>query len=396
MSPAIAPDPGKFYVWRATDDFAIHLNIKAVARLNASVLRAVNRGGSGEAQGILLGRGIDTPFHATVVEDFQLLEPGDGWTGGLALGDLEAALHKAQGTSEPRAEQRPEQGPGQRVVGFFRSRRDGRLNLNPEDLGALSKLFSATGNVALLIQTSRGNESDAALFYSDGGDVRPRDFGFGFPFDAEQLASGHPGWRYPDPIDHSPVGASVAASRHSSQAQASEVPPPTPLPRISDFTMPPPPIPPPTESGIHWGRLAPTVILAGLAIATIQYVANRGSAVTAAPAEPPAAPQAATVASTSADTAASDDSGLGLTVKALPHQLEIRWNRQSDRIATSEKGEMKITEEGITESVPFDPSQLHDGYVAYTPKTNDVSIRLEVTGKDGVTTSESVRTVAIP
>jgi hypothetical protein len=57
---------------------------------------------------------------------------------------------------------------------------------------------------------------------------------------------------------------------------------------------------------------------------------------------------------------------------------------------------MKITDDGITESVPFDQSQLRDGYVAYTPKTSDVSIRLEVTGKDGGTTSESIRSVAIP
>jgi hypothetical protein len=387
MSPAIATDPGKFYVWRASDDFAIHLNIKLVTRLNAQVARAANRGGSGELQGILLGRGIDAPFRATVVEDFQLLEPADGRTGGLALGDLEAALH-AQGTSE--------QGPGQKVVGFFRARRDGRLNLNPEDLGALSKLFNAAGNVALLIQTSRGHESDAALFYSDSGDVRPRDFGFGFPFDAEHLANGHPGWRYPDPIDHSPVASAVTAAAAASQAQG-DAAPPMPLPRISDFTMPPPPLPPPAESGIHWGRLAPTVLLAGLAIATIQFAANHGSAPPAAPPEAPAA-EATSPANASADASAApaDDARLGLNVKALPHQLEIRWNRQSGTITASDKGEMKITEEGITESVPFDQAQLHDGYVAYTPKTNDVSIRLEVTGKDGVTTSESVRTVAIP
>jgi hypothetical protein len=57
---------------------------------------------------------------------------------------------------------------------------------------------------------------------------------------------------------------------------------------------------------------------------------------------------------------------------------------------------MQITESGITEALAFDQRQLSDGYVAYTPNTNDVSIRLEVTGKDGGTTSESIRSVAIP
>jgi len=63
---------------------------------------------------------------------------------------------------------------------------------------------------------------------------------------------------------------------------------------------------------------------------------------------------------------------------------------------TSDGGTMKITDDGITEAVPFDQGQLRDGYVAYTPKTNDVSIRLEVTGKDGGTASESTRWVSIP
>jgi len=76
--------------------------------------------------------------------------------------------------------------------------------------------------------------------------------------------------------------------------------------------------------------------------------------------------------------------------------LEIRWNRESAAIATSDKAVIKITEDGRTEVVPFDQTQLRDGYVAYTPKTSDVSIRLEVTGKDGATTSESIRSVAIP
>lgn len=376
MTAAIATDPGKFYVWHASDDFAIHLNIKAIARLKAHVSRAANRGGSGELQGILLGRGIDEPFRATVVEDFQLVEPGAGGEAGLDPDALGIALRETQSTPEGRSDQR--------AVGFFRSRRDGRLNMNAGDLEILGKLFGAPGNVALLIQTSRGNESDAALFFSDAGGVRPNDFGFGFPFDAEQLATGHPGWRYPDPIDRTPVAAS--APSHQTAAPA-----PPPLPRISDFTMPPPPIPPSAESGIRWGRLAPTLLLAGLAIATIQFVANRGSSVSAATPEPtPAA------ASVSDGAAASSQSGLGLSVKALPHQLEIRWNRQSDAVIAAERGVVKITDQGVTKSYSFDQSQLQDAYIAYIPKTPDVSIQLEVTGKDGATTAEAVRTVAIP
>jgi hypothetical protein len=103
-----------------------------------------------------------------------------------------------------------------------------------------------------------------------------------------------------------------------------------------------------------------------------------------------------TVAAAPPPTEAVAAAGLGLTVTTHSHQLEIRWNRESAVIQASDRGTMKITDDGITESVPFDQSQLRDGYVAYAPKTSDVSIRLEVTGKDGDTTSESIRSVAIP
>src|SRR5208282_2333799 len=101
-----------------------------------------------------------------------------------------------------------ETGKDQRALGFFRVLREGRLNLRGRDLDTFSRLFCESGKVALLIQTSRrGNESDAALFYWQNGGAYPRDFGFGFPLDASQLAEGHPGWRYPDPLE----GAQVAA-----------------------------------------------------------------------------------------------------------------------------------------------------------------------------------------
>ncbi len=118
---------------------------------------------------------------------------------------------------------------------------------------------------------------------------------------------------------------------------------------------------------------------------------NRTTAAASVPTESSASEIAAP-----SPSAPNNDNELGLNVTPRQHQLEIRWNRNSAAIAESDRGVMKITEDGITEAVPFDPTQLRDGYVAYTPKTSDVNIRLEVTGKDGGTTSESIRSVAIP
>ncbi len=64
-------NPGNFYSWRVSDGFAIHLSLNVVTQLAAQI----SRGGSEspDACGILLGRSIDAPFRATVIEDFKLI-----------------------------------------------------------------------------------------------------------------------------------------------------------------------------------------------------------------------------------------------------------------------------------------------------------------------------------
>jgi hypothetical protein len=356
MDAQIGYDPGNFYAWRASDGFAIHLSLNLVTQLTSQISRAGTASQPGGLRGILLGRSIDAPLRATVIDDFKLIPAGADAT---EPPEYDEALFEI-------AQRMVESGNDRRVVGFFRARRDGRLSMGPRDIKTFSRLFGAPGNVALLIQTSkRGNESDAALFYWQDGSPQPHDFGFAFPLDAGQLASGHPGWRYPDPLDFAPTPASAPA--------------PAPAPILEDPRWTPPPAgSPASREGIRWSRLLPTAALVAICVGALQLATNSSRTVAAASAPVEAA------------------AGLGLTVTSRPHQLEIRWNRQSAVIAASDKGVMKITDDGITEIVPFDQSQLSDGYVAYTPKTTDVSIRLEVTGKDGGTTSESIRSVAIP
>jgi len=377
-------DPGNFYIWRASDDFAIHLSIQVVTQINAQISRTAS-----ELRGILLGRVAEEPFRATIIEEFQLLPSGDDPDGHPNDEDalFEMACLKARNNGD------------RRVLGFFRCRRDGRLNMSPRDVETFSRVFSETGNVALLIQTSRrGNESDAALFYWDRGGAHPRDFGFGFPFDAGQLVSGHPGWRYPDPLAVSAAAPAPAQPEPQEPEWVAPAPARSPIPAWQ--------VPPEPRSGsreIRWSRLVPTILIAVMAVAVMQLVSKRTVSAASnhpaaidspAPAEPASVTPPAPIAP--APVAPANDDRLGLRVTQVPHQLEIRWNRDSKIIATCDRGVMKITENGITESVPFDQSQLHDGYVAYTPKTNDVSIRLEVTGKDGATTAESIRSVVIP
>ncbi len=361
-------DPGDFYVWRASDGFAIHLSLKVVRQLTTQISRAGNENQPSAMRGVLLGRKIDTPIRATVIEDFKLIPASTDPTAQAVSDDalFEVACRMVEGGAE------------QCVLGFFRAQRDGTLNMGPRDLNTLSRLFCETGNVALLIQTPRRGESDAALFYWEQGGAHPRDFGFGFPFEADQLASGHPGWRFANPfVQTEPAAASPIAPK----TQPAAKPAPAPMPEAPQAA------PAPASSfgeRIRWSHLAPTAILVAICIGALQLATSSRNT---------------TSASTSSSdnvSAAHPETALGLRVTSRPHQLEIRWNRESPTIAASDQGVMRITEAGTTEAVPFDQDQLHDGYVAYTPKTNDVNIRLEVTGKDGGTTSESVRSVAIP
>jgi hypothetical protein len=157
---------------------------------------------------------------------------------------------------------------------------------------------------------------------------------------AGRLVSEHPNWRQPDPV--------VPA-----------VSPRKPAIRV-----------PESEEAGRWLRLVPTMALAIIMVGAFQRSRE------------------------TAPLSRGDD--LGLTVMLRSHQLEIRWNKASAAMTDSVRSVLKITDDGITEALPFDQCRFPEEFVAYTPKTNDVSIRLEVTLRDGGRTSESVRSVTIP
>jgi hypothetical protein len=326
-------DPASYYVWRAPGGFSVHLSLHVVRELVAKVAA------SAETRGVLLGRSITTPFAATMVDDFVLIPQSD---------DFESARRL---TEVARREFR--------VIGYFRSQGDGRLRLGTRDLQTFQRLFCENGNVGLLIRSPRGGHSEAALFYWQDGQPQPRDFGFGFPFDETKLAGGHPGWRFPDPFE-----------------PEEETPARSSVPKSADFPSGAP------SEGVRWFRLLPTMALVIIGIVATQIAWNSRRTV---PEDPAPAAEAAVY-----------DTPLGLKVTSQPHQLEIRWNRAAAAVTAAVKGTMNISEAGVTEAVPFEARELREGYVAYTPKTNDVSIRFEVTAADGVAITESIRVVAIP
>jgi len=91
-----------------------------------------------------------------------------------------------------------------------------------------------------------------------------------------------------------------------------------------------------------------------------------------------------------------NQSPLGLKVTSRKQQVDIRWDHECAAIIQAEKGVMRVTEGELSEVIPLDRRDLRDGSVSYSPMTKDVRIRLEVTGPDGASVSESARVVAIP
>ena len=129
-------------------------------------------------------------------------------------------------------------------------------------------------------------------------------------------------------------------------------------------------------SAPDWFRLVPTIGFFILGTAVLESVTT-GS--------PPSLPVARPVR----------ESTLGFMVASRSHELEIFWNRDAPQVAGAEKATLKIYDGNVTEVVNLDRNDLHDGFVAYIPKTNDVGVRFEVS-EHGATTTESARIVAVP
>jgi hypothetical protein len=317
-------DPASYYVWRAPGGFSVHLGLHVVREL------AAQTAASDETRGILLGRSITAPSPAAMADDFVVIPPS---------GDFESARRAAEND-----------GRQLRAIGYFRSQRNGPLSLGPRDLLTFERLFYENGSVGLLIRTPRRGDSDAALFYWEGGQPQPREFGFGFPFDATKLAGGHPGWRFPDPIE---------APAQSSFRRTPEAPMVAP------------------SEGIRWSRLWPTAVLTVVVVGGAQVTWNSRR-------------------TKSADIAPASETSLGLKVTSQPGQLGIRWNRAAPAVAAAISGALNISEANVTQAIPLDVRGLQEGYFAYTPQTSNVSIRFEVTAADGSAIAESIRAVAAP
>jgi hypothetical protein len=339
-----AADARRFYIWNAPgESFSIHLSLEVVQKMTTGLLHAAIGNPPRDISGVLLGRSLQAQYPMTIVEDF-VFASGQATNHDSSSSDDDAVAGMVWSVVRGVEE-------GRHIVGFFRSQRNGRLAPNDLDLTNARRLLGEPDNVLLLIRLLESGESEATFFYWEGAKTQYHGHDAPFPFDATQLpATSLSAWKYPDP--DLPERVSF---------------PPSIAARVA------------IEPAL-WLRLFPTVALFGLVTAGIQMLwLSR-------PAE----------ATPAAEMTTADAAPLGLKVTVQPQQVDIRWNQHSAAILAAKKAVLTITEGDVREKVPIDNRELRDGYVAYTPQTNDVYIRLEVSETDGNTTTESVRVIAIP
>ena len=348
-SESFGNDQPQFYMWQAPGTvLSIYLSLQVVEELTAEFIRANAGGLPGDLQGVLLGRSMSEPYQATYVEDFVLIPRRTIGKSGYEptaseeeLREMVCRLHRGVDA-------------GRQAIGFFRSQAEGRLAPRRADLKIADRLFPQPENVMLLVRFSAHDETEAGFFYRQNGRMHRRECIHPFPFDVAQLSN-----------------------RQNARKKEDNAPIEWPqTPRLEIATRPKQ-----KASGMRWWQLLPTT-----ALFTIGSIAAQSALEHKSPA----------AASPSAAVTAGYENPLGLRAISSSGQMQIRWDHNSIAARTAAQGEIRIVEQGVMQVVPIDQQQLANGYVAYTPNSNDVNITFEVRTPAGTPTIESVRAISMP
>jgi TonB family protein len=90
------------------------------------------------------------------------------------------------------------------------------------------------------------------------------------------------------------------------------------------------------------------------------------------------------------------DSRLGLKLDWTGTDWRLSWNPDAPALLKATKGQLFVTDGTMQKTVDLDASDLHGGTIIYSPLTNDVVWKLQVTDANdsAALISESVRTVS--
>jgi hypothetical protein len=241
----------------------------------------------------------------------------------------------------------------QKIIGFYRTHLEQRINLRPEDLECMRSKFNDPGNVFLIIRPREGRASAGFFFWQDGSVVG----GLTFPFSSAEL--NNPSW-----------STLVGGSRRVSSLNTMF------LGTRDSFRG--------ISRGMKLGLLAMLVVLIAIAFAL------RLSRPASTPTSPPVSQTAAAqTPGTSPALAASQP--LGLRVEKALMGVIVAWNPAAPQIAIAKDANLVIWDGSNPPAfIRLSTVQLHAGRAFFNSGSDRVEVRMDVIGPAGQARSESI------
>jgi protein TonB len=391
LTAEAADDAPAFYVWEVPGKpVSVQLHLDVVDRLEREILesfRAVTKRGS-EIGGLLLGNVLRGAQRTVIVKDYETV-PCEYSRGPLYLlaeqdrARLQQAIHLRSSAADPRLA----------VVGFFRSNTRRDLALDDEDIALIEESFPDPDQVFLLVKPFAMKAPLGGFFPRAGGRIRSGQATLQFPFRRAELVKAQP----PEPaaVVEKPAPPETRAPvpppaipQASPQGEAPPLDPVTPSAPARHAAAPQRPAPPAApllglEVPAPEPEPAPRRRLQVLIALILVLLA--GAAGLFYFLSPRAVERSAAV----------EQDSLSLRVERNAGQLLLSWNRESAAIRNAQRAILSILDGDHKEDVELVLAQLRSGSIVYSPITNDVAFRLEVTNlQQGKSLSESVRVLA--
>ncbi|MGH9661053.1 MAG: hypothetical protein ACRD96_21070 [Bryobacteraceae bacterium] len=346
-----------YYVWQSPDrKTSIQLSFDVIDRILQDVMRgfgSLPRRGA-EVGGILLGRGEPGQV---IIEEFELVECEYQAGPSFVLSDRDrAGLAEAlEKWSDKRL----------RVVGLYRSHTRKDLYLDDLDEALFRQFFGDPEQVFLVIKPFATRACVAGFCLWRDGELERDGTLAEFVFNRRELGGGDP----------RPVAARrEAAPSESREQETAAAPAGRSTPSLSILSGPAAEAPP-AKSGPGLWLWVPVALAIAVVGGIFGFVASKGG------------PEQGAVQVTS---------GLPLKLAVTQNgtQLDVRWDRQSQTIAGAQLGILSIQDGPNRKEIELSASQLQNGRVLYSRITSDVSLKLEVFGRERSSSAESVRVLA--
>jgi TonB family protein len=346
-----------FYTWTFPGaPVRIHLRLSVVERLSSEVKRGFGAASPNvEIGGLLIGT-VDLQAHSVTIEDYEpfLSEQRS---------DHRFVISASAGSKLEMTLRRHRAKPYSRVsvVGYYRSHIGDGLGLSEADLALAHACFRDPANVFLLIKPSTEGSATAGFFFWEHGHIVSEFSFLEFPFDRCELAGA---WIKPYGISASQI---LDAAQTDGERAFDEVLPAA-VPLAAEESAP--------AERHNTLRSLRSPLFAALLLAPVVLVYPAYVAYTTWAAWWTSAPNVR---------------ALALQVERHEDKLQVSWNRDSQAVKRASKGLLSIRDgDSPPRELALDGEQLRNGSVMYGPADDRVEVRLEVTGQDVTSTSETI------